>query len=904
MTLPSGTRVGPYEILAAIGAGGMGEVYRARDPKLARDVAIKVLPSSLVSDPDRIARFDREARVLASLSHPHIGAIYGFEHSGDVRGLVLELIEGPTLADRLKGGPLPIAEALNLARQIAEALDAAHEKGIVHRDLKPANIKIAPNGMVKVLDFGLAKIDDDAAPDLSHSPTITVRGTGEGIILGTAAYMSPEQARGKPLDKRTDIWSFGCVLYEMLTGRVAFAGDTVSDSIAAILGQEPDWTALPVRTPPIIQRLLRRCFEKDSRQRLRDIGDVRHDIDHALAELRGPATGGPNADWTSATRARSRRWPIVATGLTLLILIGAGSLFVFRQMNRASSVSEPTVQLTDFNDSALAPALSADGRMLTFIRGGSFADSALLGQVYVQLLPKGAPFQLTRDQFKKEQPVFSPDGSRVIYTAVMPGTKLETGFRWDSWQVPVLGGTPKPFLPNASGLVWADDQRLLYSEMMSGIHMGIVTSTESRTGSRAIYFPQGENGMAHRSARSPDAKSLLLVEMNGGDWLPCRLMPFDGSSTGRAVGPQDGQCTTTAWSPDGRWMYFSSNAGGRGFHIWRQEYPDGKPEQITFGPTEQEGTALTPDGRHMVTSMGLQQASIWMKEPGGERQLTSQGFTMLPTMMPAGDRVFYLMRTGARGYASGELYSMNAATGESEPAVPGRVMANYSISHDGRHVVFTSSESQSGDGVWIADLDRRSPPRQLTHGGEFRAFFGAPGEIVYMDEAPVRHLYRMREDGSSVEMISPDSVSNLIAVSPDGRWAVALVPATESGGGTRTKFISLRGERSILVCCSIGFGPNRVQAPLYNWSRDGKVMFVALQYFGKNTAKTVVLPYRSDVPLETLWPAGLQSESDVAANPGAKTINEANAFPASTASAYLSWRRVTQSNLYRVPLPN
>jgi hypothetical protein len=218
--------------------------------------------------------------------------------------------------------------------------------------------------------------------------------------------------------------------------------------------------------------------------------------------------------------------------------------------------------------------------------------------------------------------------------------------------------------------------------------------------------------------------------------------------------------------------------------------------------------------------------------------------------------------------------------------------------------VFTSAESLSGDGVWIADLDRRTPPRQLTHSGEFRAFYGAPGEIVYMDQAPVRHLFRMKEDGSGVEMISPDPVSYLIAVSPDGRWAVALVPATESGGGVRTKFISLRGERSIPVCCSIGFGPNRVQAPLYNWSRDGRSMFVGLQYFGQNTAKTVVLPYRSDTPLEVLWPAGLQSESDVAANPGAKTINEANAFPASTASAYLFWRRVTQSNLYQIPLPD
>ena len=245
-------------------------------------------------------------------------------------------------------------------------------------------------------------------------------------------------------------------------------------------------------------------------------------------------------------------------------------------------------------------------------------------QIYVKILPNGEPVQLTRDLSQKEQPVFSPDGSRIVYAAVMPG------FKWDSWQVPGLGGAPHAFLPNASGLVWLDDQRLLYSEIMRGIHMGIVTSTENRTGSRPIYFPQFEGGMAHRAAPSPDRKDVLVVEMNGGEWLPCRLVPFDGLSAGRPMGRLDGQCTTAAWSSDGRWMYFSSNAGGA-FHVWRQRYPDGTPEQITFGPTEQEGTALTPDGKYLITSMGLQQASISLKDASGDRQLTSEGFAMLPT---------------------------------------------------------------------------------------------------------------------------------------------------------------------------------------------------------------------------------------------------------------------------------
>jgi serine/threonine-protein kinase len=322
MPLNPGNRLGPYEILAPIGAGGMGEVYQARDTKLGREVAIKVLPEAFQTE-ERLARFEREARVLASLNHPNIAAIYGLEEIEDVHFLVLELVPGQTLARRLRSGPMPLKEALPLFHQMAEGLEAAHEKGILHRDLKPANIKITPDGKLKVLDFGLAKVfESDTASEISESPTITREGTATGIILGTAAYMSPEQARGQPLDKRTDIWSFGCVLYEALTGKPAFLGGTVSDTVAKILEREPDWKALPKETPAAVHHLLRRSLQKDRARRLRDVGDVGIEIEDsqsgALATV--PPAASKSESWSNPNTIMKLAGIAVALVATVLVL--------------------------------------------------------------------------------------------------------------------------------------------------------------------------------------------------------------------------------------------------------------------------------------------------------------------------------------------------------------------------------------------------------------------------------------------------------------------------------------------------------------------------------------------------------------------------------------------------------
>ena len=312
MPLTAGTRLGSYEVVGLLGAGGMGEVYRGLDTKLGREVAIKILPELFALDPERVARFKREAHVLASLNHPNIAAIYGLEETDSVRALVLELVEGPTLADRIGDGAIPLVEALTVAHEIADALAAAHEQGIIHRDLKPANIKVRPDGTVKVLDFGLAKLAEPSSAAsgpglaLSQSPTITTPAmmTGVGVILGTAAYMAPEQAKGRAADKRSDVWAFGCLLYEMLTGARAFKGEDISDTLAAVLRGEPDWNALPSDVPPAIRTLIQRCLAKDRRQRIADISIAQYVLDAptALTALAPTGAAPPQPVWRRLAR--------------------------------------------------------------------------------------------------------------------------------------------------------------------------------------------------------------------------------------------------------------------------------------------------------------------------------------------------------------------------------------------------------------------------------------------------------------------------------------------------------------------------------------------------------------------------------------------------------------------------
>jgi len=672
------------------------------------------------------------------------------------------------------------------------------------------------------------------------------------------------------------------------------------------------WADVAVTDNSLAQCLLeiRRALGDDDQRIVRTVARRGYVFDEAVAAPFGrpgfsPAstavlTASPDVLHRPMTTVRRATPGAVWLFISLLVALAAavGAWRALRSQPIAP-VADPPVPLTNFNDSAIAPSLSHDGRVLAFIRGGTFGKvGAPSGQVYVKLLDSGEPVQLTSDSMDKTHPVFSPDDSRIVYTALL------SGLRWDSWQVPVLGGAAQPFLPNASGLEWLDSRRLVYSTIRTGIHMGIATSTESRSDYREIYFPDRHDGMAHRSAPSPDGKSLLVVEMSAGTWLPCRIVPIDGSSPGTTVGPPGAQCTSVAWSPDGQWMYFSSNAGGE-FHLWRQRFPRGQLEQITFGPTEQEGTAITHDGRHLITSMGLQQTSIWLHDADGERKLTHEAFAAQPTTSASGARMFYLVRTRLSwGQSSGELWQLDVKSGERQRILPGLVIANYSVSHDERNVVYSPAGENTDDGIWIADLERRAPPRQLVRGAALRAFYGAPGEIIYAGADS--HLYRMNDDGSGGQQVSPDPVSYLVSVSPDGRWAQAILPRPSNGVGTTSLwFVSLRGEQSVEVCneaCSVGPRSFLITAP-FAWSRDAKWLFVNLSQFGNNTSRTIVLPYRSDASPATLWPAGLRSEESVARNPAARTIKALWTMPASRVDDYVFVRASTQSNLYRLRIP-
>ena len=763
MALTPGTRLGSYEVIAQIGEGGMGQVYRARDTKLGRDVAIKILPDAFASDPDRLARFTREAQTLASLNHPNIAAIYGIEESGDVRALVMELVEGEDLSAHIARGAIPLDDALPIAKQIAEALETAHEQGIIHRDLKPANVKVRPDGTVKVLDFGLAKAMDatgSSPANAMNSPTLSMHATMAGVILGTAAYMSPEQARGKIVDKRADIWAFGCVLFEMLTGTRAFAGDDVTDTLAAVVRAEPEWLLLPEALSPSLRVFMRRCLEKDPKQRVGDVHDVRLALGGAFetavlqATVPAPATR-PRPLW-------KRAMPVVATAAVAGAMVGAAA---WTLKPTPPAPSSPVMrfalalgdgqQITVANNQTLA--VSPDGTRLVYVANN---------QLYLRSMSdlEARPIPGTQQTGSSPfTPVFSPDGQSIAFFS-----QADRAVK----KIAVSGGAAVTICP-------VDETRVL------GMTWG----------NAGIVF--GQN------------KGILRVSANGGQ--PEVLVSVKDGEV--MYGPQV--------LPGGEWLLFTlaTAATADGWdkaQIVVQSLKSSERKTLVSGGSD--GRYL-PTG-HLVYALGGVLFAVPFDLPrlavtGGpvpvvEGVKRSQGTT--------GTAHFSVSSTGSLVFVPGPASTSSALSdlalvdrnGTVQPLkLPPGPYEYPRLSPDGKRIAFGTDDGKDAI-VWIYDVAGASSARRLTLGGRNRVpVWSADGERVAFqsDRDGDLGLFWQRADGTTAaerltkpdkdtahvpESWSPDGKTLLFSVAKGSSYAVAALSLTDKKvtpvGGIQSAF--------------------------------------------------------------------------------------------------------------------
>ena len=779
MSLTAGVRVSSYEIIDLIGAGGMGEVYRARDLKLKRDVAIKVLPDTFAEEHERIARFQREAELLASLNHTNIATVYDFEEAGDRHFLVMEFVEGETLADRLKHGPLPLDETLQIGKQIAEALEAAQQKGITHRDLKPANIKITPDGKVKVLDFGLAKmLDTSKTEDLSNSPTL-VSGSVGGVILGTAAYMSPEQARGKTVDRRTDIWALGCVLYEALTGKQAFAGENISDTLAAVLRGEPDWSALPVGTPRRLRDLLQRCLRKDPHERLHDPADVR-------IELEDLAIAGTE-------REEKPRAPYLFAALAFALLAGIVLASAFWWTLRRPTGSLIPMHLSLELEPGAVSAATAFDDVFAISPDGKFVAYVVAREGKRQLFLRGLrdsvgkPIAGTEDGVT---PFFSPDGQWIGF---LSGKELK--------KVPVSGGSPVTIATLSglafAGAVWGSDNTIVFvPDFNAGISRvtadggtpQLLLKTDIEKDRIAFQdptlLPQGRGILftmiSGRATTFNDVDIALLekgateprILLHGGTtvrYVPTGhlvyvrdgtlfAVPFDLSRlvvTGTPVPVLEG-LEKNAWgsslysiSENGTLIYEHAASIRRG-NLLVVIDRKGNIQAITDGRSYPSEFALSPNGRQVAARVLAVNDDIWTFDIAGGTplRLTFEAFDeIFPVWTPDGRRIAFGSRTGNIFWKSAD------GTGQRQEISRGQY-TRYpgSFSPDGKILAFVEVHPATQGDIWVMSLDgdRRAQPFQNTDADEWSPRFSPDGRwIAYASNESGRHEIYIRPMSSA-----------------------------------------------------------------------------------------------------------------------------------------------------------
>ena len=769
MSLQPGTTLGPYAVTAKIGEGGMGEVYRARDTKLDRDVALKVLPEAFTQDPDRLARFEREAKVLASLNHPNIAAIYGLEEADDTRALVLELVEGPTLADRIAKGPIPIDEALPIAKQIAEALEAAHEAGVIHRDLKPANIKVRDDGTVKVLDFGLAKAfqPDASDPNMSQSPTIslTAAATQMGMVIGTAAYMAPEQAKGKVIDKRADVWVFGAVLYEMLAGQKPFTGKDVSDTLAAVLRIDVDFDALPDATPHRVQQVLKACLQKEPKDRIRDIGDVSLALDGTFD------TPGPQ---TSVTPHQLPVWQRPVTiAVVVLASLAVGGLAVWsltrpapRPVTRALLTPPPAMPLNIGVD--VNVAVTPDGTRVVY-RG------SVDGQPHLFVRPLAAldATPLTGLSAELRNPFISPDGNWVGFFG------SESALQ----RVSIRGGPPVTIIGDQGfprGASWGTDDRIIFATSardsgllrvpMGGGELDVLTTPDSQQGELDHLWPEilpGGKAVLFTIRRGVGLQDvqIAVLSLESGDYDV--LVPGGSSPryvpTGHIVYGVDGTLWAVGFDLDS--LTVTSD-------------PIPVVEDVLMGQIGAANFAVAQDGSLVYVRGSVGRSSmttlVWVDRDGGEESLAAEpDLYFEPRLSPDGTQLATRVGDIDIGLNSdADIYIYDLARNNfTQLTFSDEGDCCPLWTPDGKRVVFSSSRGGAPN-LYLKNADGTGEVERLTESDDFQIPYAwsAGGDTLVLTSSGDVHTWSSDSALTSTPLFETAFFEHRPSVSPDGRW--------------------------------------------------------------------------------------------------------------------------------------